>query len=233
MRLHLILAALLGVASPIAPDAPLVLSDLVTGPASHVTVTNRAHQPVTAWSIGVTAQKPQGGLHREVYTTEGYLSEVTHGLPRAAERLERLMPGETRELPLDPVPDGAKADVIAVVMDDGTATGEEAAVAAIFANRVKERDALKSVVDAFDAVLPAKHGAAALDDLKDRLAALVARNDNVPCHAALDAVQAYAKKGEADRIDQSLRTYADFVSKEHALAVKHAQRRTANASRQR
>ena len=31
-------------------------------------------------------------------------------------------------------------------------------MAAIFANRVKERDALKTVVDAFNEVLPAKHG---------------------------------------------------------------------------
>jgi len=102
---------------------------------------------------------------------------------------------------------------------------EEAAIASIFANRVKERDALKAVVEAFNAVLPAKHGEEALADLKDRFSALVARNDNVPCHAALDAVQAYAKKGEARNIDESLRTYADFVGKEYALAQKHSQRK--------
>ena len=91
------------------PDMPVTVSDVTTGASSHVRVTNTASQPVTAWSLAVTSEKPGGGLHREVYTTEGYLSEVTHGLPRAAERLERLMPGESRELPLDPLPEGAKA----------------------------------------------------------------------------------------------------------------------------
>jgi hypothetical protein len=111
-------------------------------------------------------------------------------------------------------------------MDDGTAMGEEAALAPIFANRVKERDALKAVVDAFDAVLPAKHGADALSALKARFSALLERDDNVPCHAALDAVQAYERKAQALEIDNSLRTYAQFVTKEYQLAVKHSQRRS-------
>jgi len=206
------------------PDMPVTVSDVTTGASSHVRVTNTASQPVTAWSLAVTSEKPGGGLHREVYTTEGYLSEVTHGLPRAAERLERLMPNESRELPLDPLPEGAKAHVIAAVMNDGTAIGEEAAIASIFANRVKERDALKAVVDAFGDVLRTKHGSEALAALKDRFTALVEHDDTVPCHAALDAVQAYAKK-EGKDIDESLRTYADFVNKEYALAVKHSQRK--------
>ena len=75
-------------------------------------------------------------------------------------------------------------------------------------------------------MLPAKHGADALAALKDRFAALVEQNDNVPCHAALDAVQAYERKGQADQVDKSLRTYADFVTREYDLAVKHSQRTT-------
>src|SRR5580765_5784511 len=185
-----------------AAESPLIVSDLVTGDASHVRITNSGSQPVTAWSLAVTTEPAPGRTHREVYTTDGYLSEVTHGLPRAAERLERLMPGESRDLPLDPLPAGAKVDVIATVLDDGSAIGEEKALTSIFANRVKERDALKSVVDAFNAVLPAKHGADALAALKDRLSALVAQNDNVPCHAALDAVQSDERKGQADQVDK-------------------------------
>lgn len=180
---------------------------------------------MTAWSIAAITESAGGRTHREVYTTEGYLSEVTHGLPKAAERLERLMPGQSRDLPLDALPAGAKVEVVATVLDDGTAIGEEAALTSIFANRAKERDALKKVVDVFNAVLPNKHGAEALSALKDRFAALVEKDDNVPCHAALDAVQAYAKKGQAENIDKSLRTYAEFVNKEYALAQKHAQRR--------
>ena len=225
--MRILVAALLTVAASTAgaAESPLVVKDLVTGESTHVRITNTSRQPVTAWSLATITEAAGGRTHREVYTTDGYLSEVTHGLPKAAERLERLMPGESRDLPLDPLPAGAKVEVVATVLDDGTAMGEEAALASIFANRVKERDALKSVVDAFNAVLPAKHGAEALSALKDRFAALVEHDDNVPCHAALDAVQAYEKQEPADQIDKSLHTYADFVGKEYALAVKHSQRR--------
>jgi hypothetical protein len=223
MSMTFIFAALM--ASTLTAETPVIISDLVTGPASHVRVTNTARQPVTAWSVAASTETSDGRVHREVYTTDGYLSELTHGLPRAAARLERLMPGESRDLPLDPLPEGAKADVIAAVLDDGTAMGEEAVVGSIFAARVKERDALKAVTDVFGAVLPTLHGAAALTALKEQLTALSARGDSVPCHAALDAVQAYQLKGDEAQVDQSLRTYADFVRREYELAAKHSQRR--------
>jgi hypothetical protein len=227
MSMRILLPALVALLAwtPQADESPLIVSDVVTGAASHVKLTNTSRQPVTAWSIAAVTETAAGRTHREVYTTDGYLSEVTHGLPKAAERFERLMPGEARELPLDPLPAGAKVDVIATVMDDRTAIGDDKALASIFANRARERDALKAVVDAFGEVLPARHGADALTALKDRLAVLVERNDNVPCHAALDAVQAYERRGAADQVDKSLQAYADFVNKEYALAQKHSQRR--------
>ena len=227
MSTYTFLSALLAVVASAGQTAesPVIVSDLATGGSSHVRIANTSRQPVTAWSLAATTEKSGGGTHREVYTTDGYLSEATHGLPKAAERLERLMPGESRELPLDPLPAGATVDVIAAVMDDGTAVGEEQAQAAIFANRVKERDALKAVVDVFGAVLPEKRGAEALSALRDRFSALVQQNDSVPCHAALDAVQAYERKAQAPEIDTSLRTYAEFVNREYQLAAKHSQRR--------
>lgn len=219
-------ALLLAVAATAqAADSPVIVSDVVTGEASHVRITNSARQPVTAWSLAASTEAPGGRTHREVYTTDGYLSEVTHGLPKAAARFERLMPGETRELPLDPLAAGARVEVVAAVMDDGTAIGNEKAVASIFANRVKERDALKAVVDAFNEVLPAKRGSEAIAALKERLGALVENNDNVPCHAAFDAVQTYERKGQPNQVDRSLKTYVEFVTKEYALAQKHSQRR--------
>jgi hypothetical protein len=227
MSMRILFAALLALIASTAQaaESPLIISDIVTGEGSHVRITNTGRQPVTAWSLAAITESSGGRTHREVYTTEGYLSEVTHGLPKAAERLERLMPGQSRDLPLDPLPAGAKVEVVATVLDDGTATGEEAALTAIFANRAKERDALKKVVDVFNAVLPNTHGAEALSALKDRFGALVEKDDNVPCHAALDAVQAYEKRGQPDQIDKSLRTYAEFVTKEYELAVKHSQRK--------
>lgn len=227
MSMRLLFVALLTslASTAAAADSPLIISDLVTGDSSHVRITNTSSQPVTAWSLATTVQTAGGRSHREVYTTDGYLSEATHGLPHAAERLERMMPGEVRDLPLDQLPAGAKVEVIATVLDDGTAIGEEAALASIFENRVKERDALKAVVDAFNSVLPAKHGEDALSALKDKFSALVAHDDNVPCHAALDAVQAYEQKADTEQIDNSLNTYAEFVAKEYALAQKHSQRK--------
>ena len=208
-----------------AAESPVIVSDLLTGEASRVRITNTARQPVTAWSLAATTETSAGRTHREVYTTDGYLSEVTHGLPKAAARFERLMPGEARDLPLDPLPAGAKVEIVATVMDDGTAIGEEKAIAAIFANRVKERNALKAVVDAFNTVLPLAHGNEALAALKDKLGALVERDDNVPCHAALEAVEAYERRGHTESVDKSLRTYAEFVTREYALAEKHSQRK--------
>src|SRR6266478_172223 len=110
-------------------EMPVTVSNLVTGPQSRVRLTNTSKQPVTAWSLATTMQAEGGRTHREVYTADGYLSEVTHGLPGASERLERLLPGQSRDITLDPLPAGATVEIIAVVMDDGSASGDEQAIA--------------------------------------------------------------------------------------------------------
>jgi hypothetical protein len=211
----------------IAAELPLVADHLVTGPKSHVMLTNRANQPITAWALAVITHPDVGRTHREVETVDGYLSEATHGLAGAPARLERLMPGETRDVDLDPLPDGATVEVTAVILDDGTAIGDESVVAPIFARRVRERDALGAVAQTFADVMTSTHGADALDTLRARLDALSIRNE-VPCRAAIDAVDTY-KQRVADRtpaqIDGSLRAYAAFVTREWELAKKHAQRR--------
>jgi hypothetical protein len=225
--MRIFLPALLLTAAVQASQMPLTISDLVTGAPTHVRITNTGNQPVTAWSLATEAQFGDR-THREVYTADGYLSEVTHGLPGSSERLERLMPGQSRELPLDPLPAGATVTVIAAVLDDGTAIGDQEVIDSIFAKRAKERDALKAVVDAFTDVLPAKHGTEALTALRSRFAALLQREDSVPCRAAMDAVQSFERKGNAGEIDQSLSNYANFVKRQFDLAAKHAERRRAN-----
>jgi hypothetical protein len=210
-----------------AAEIPLTVSDVVTGPESHVRLTNTSTQPVTAWSLAATTQSG-GRTHRDVYTVDGYLSELTHGLPGAAEHRERLLPGQSREIPLDPLPAGATVDAVAVVLDDGTAIGDEAALAPIFAKRAKERDALKAVADAFGEVLPAQHGADAIAPLTERLNALAQRDDSLPCRAALEAVQSLQRGMPADQIDQSLQKYGQFVGRQYELAAKHSQRRSRN-----
>jgi hypothetical protein len=211
----------------VAPaDLPLTVSHIVTGPDSRVTLTNTAAQPVTAWSLATITRASNGRTHREVWTADGYLSEVTHGLNGASERLERLMPRQSREITVDPLPDGATVEVAAVVMDDGTAMGDERELQLIFDHRVKERDALRAVVEAFDDVRRAQHGTAALDALHDKLSAIAQRAESLPCRAALDAVDTYrARGGEPEAIDQSLGTYAAFVTREYELAARHAQRK--------
>ena len=89
----------------------------------------------------------------------------------------------------------------------------------------RSRDALKTVVDVFNDVLPAKHGSEALAALKNRFGAMAEKDENVPCRAALDSVQAFEKQAQPGQIDKSLRTYADFVNREYQLAVKHSQRK--------
>ncbi len=227
MSMHICLTALLLTAGMNASDMPLAVGQLVTGTPSHVRLTNTSSQPVTAWSLAATTHADGGRTHRDVYTVDGYLSEVTHGLPGASERLERLLPGQSREIALDPLPSGATVEVVAAVLEDGTASGEDQLLASIFAKRVKERDALRAVVEAFNEVLPAKHGADALTALTQRLTALVQREESIPCRAALDAVQTFERKTSADEVDRSLRTYADFVKREYDLAAKHAERRGA------
>jgi hypothetical protein len=80
------------------------------------------------------------------------------------------------------------------------------------------------VVDAFNDVLPARHGAEALTALRERFAALAQRDESIPCRAALEAVQTFQQKAGAEEIDNSLRTYAAFVQKEYALAERHSRR---------
>jgi hypothetical protein len=218
-------AALLIASTAYAADMPLTVSDVVTGPKSSVRLRNTANQPVTAWSLAATSRNQSGRTHREVYTVDGYLSEVTHGLPGAEEHRERLMPSQSREVPLDPLPAGATVDVVAVVLADGSALGDEDLIAQIFANRVKERDALKAVVNGFNEVLPTKHGTEAVAELKQRFAALVQQNDAIPCRAALDAVQRFEQTSETAQVDQALRSYADFVTSEFQLAARHATRK--------
>jgi hypothetical protein len=207
-----------------AADLPVTISQIATGSSAHVTLTNTGNQPVTAWALATTTRAETGRTRREVETADGYLSEISHGLPGSSERLERLLPRESRVIALDPLPAGAVVDVIAVVLDDRTAMGDEQVIASIFARRARERDGLRAVVDAFNDVLQAKRGAETLDALRDRLTTIAAREPSVPCRAALDAVETYrGRGGSADAIDQSLRTYAAFVTREYELAAKHAQ----------
>jgi len=223
MRIFLSTVLLAAVAS--AAEMPLKVSDVATGAQSHARLTNTASQPVTAWSLAATTRADGGRTHREVFTVDGYLSELTHGLPGSSEQRERLMPGQSRQVSLDAQPAGTTVDVIAAVLDDGTAIGDQEVLAGIFAKRARERDGLKAVADAFKEILPAKHGADALAALKQRFSALVQRDDSIPCRAALEAVQTFEQKGTPEQIDQSLRSYADFVTRQYALAAKHAERR--------
>ncbi|HWF84602.1 MAG TPA: hypothetical protein VG222_07145 [Vicinamibacterales bacterium] len=223
--IHL-LAALAVVASVSAADMPLTASHLVVGPNSRVTLTNTADQPVTAWGLATVTHPAGGRTHREIEIADGYLSEVTHGLPGASTRLERLAAGQSREISLDAVPEGATVEVIAVVLNDGTAMGDEPVIREIFARRVKERDALGAVADAFRDVLRAQQGVAALDALRNRLTTIAQREQSLPCRAALDAVEMYrTKSANPAAIDQSLGTYAAFVTREYEIAAKHAQRK--------
>src|SRR5262249_41915588 len=135
-----------------ADEFPMTADHLVTGPNSRIMLMNTGNQPITSWALAITTSTATG-QHREQWTVHGYLSEVTHGLPGAANPLERLLPGEAREVPLDPVVKGATVEIVMVVLDDGTAIGDDQSIASIFERRAKERDALGAVARTFEEVL--------------------------------------------------------------------------------
>jgi hypothetical protein len=75
-------------------------------------------------------------------------------------------------------------------------------------------------------VLQDQHGLEALESLKVRLAA-VEGDGSVPYRAARDAVDTFlarARGGRVEEAERSARLYADFVRRQHELAVKHARR---------
>src|SRR5205823_14605927 len=131
---------------------------------------------------------PEGGIRRVFHSAEAYMSDVTGDLLGAAPRVQRLLPGQAGAVPVDPMPDAASFQAMAVVLDDDTALGDEQTIAQFFQKRVAERDALKAVVDTFNAVLSQKNGAAALDELKARFGAGNSAEESVPHRSARDAV---------------------------------------------
>jgi hypothetical protein len=216
------------VAGFLAADFPLAVERVVPGPPSEVVLRNGGTQPVNAWSFAVSTPNANGGVHRVVYTADAYLSEVTSGLPQSVPHLDRLLPGQSRAFPIDPVSGTPSVQVVAVVLQDGTAMGEEATIKSLFDKRAFERDELRKVVDSFNTVLAAGHGMAALQDLATRLAQPDAGEESVPHRSAREAVDAFlqrAKSGGEDDAERSARTYATFVQRQYDLAVKQAQRK--------
>jgi hypothetical protein len=75
-------------------------------------------------------------------------------------------------------------------------------------------------------VLRSQQGVAALDALRSRLMTIAQREQSLPCRAALDAVETYrSRSANPAALDQSLATYAAFVTREYELAAKHADRK--------
>lgn len=205
-----------------APTFP-VTARVVPGSTPQVELKNTGDRAVTAWSFAVISPTANG-THREEHSADVYLSEVTRDLPRAPQHLDWLRPGESRMIPVDTAPAGASVEIVALVFDDGGAIGDPQAIAAVFVHRVAERDELKKVVDTFNAALQTHHGAAALEDLRQRFAA--SGEESVPHRTAREAVESWTQKAGApeDQVEQSIRTYLAFVTKQYEAAAKHAQR---------
>jgi hypothetical protein len=212
-----------------AAQFPVVAGALTTaGPNSRVQLTNRGDQPVTAWALAVTTPAVDGQSRRFEETIDAYLSEITRDLPGATDKLNRLLPGEGREVQLQAVPPGSSVEIVAVVLQDGTALGDARTIESIFARRRMERDDLRAVVDVFGAVLPSTTGIAALEELQRRFASGFQRPDSTPVRAAREAVDAYLKvatPANADALVQQLRAYADLVERQYQLAVRHSQQK--------
>src|SRR5262245_11951423 len=166
-----------------APDLPLAITK--AGP-SQVELRNTGSQPISAWAFAISSPNASGGIHRVIHSADVYMSEVTGGLQGAAPHLQRLMPGQSRTMPVDPMPADASLQVIALVLDDDTGLGDDQTIASFFQKRVAERDALNGVVDAFNAVVPQKQGAAALEDLTRRFTSGSGADEHVARRSARD-----------------------------------------------
>jgi hypothetical protein len=209
-------------------DLPLVASDLTAGPNGRLRLTNTAEQPVTAWSLAITTPVVDGQSRRFEATVDAYLSEITRDLPGSTDKLDRLLPGQAREISLQQVPAGSSVEVIAVVLQDGTALGDARTIQSIFERRQIERDDLRAVVDIFSAVLPSTTGLPAFEELKRRFANPPQRSESTPMRSARDAVDSYLKVAtldNADALTQQLRSYADLVQRQYELAVRHSQQK--------
>jgi hypothetical protein len=209
-------------------DLPLVASDLTAGPNGRLRLTNTAEQPVTAWSLAITTPVVDGQSRRFEETVDAYLSEITRDLPGSTDKLDRLLPGQAREISLQQVPAGSSVEVIAVVLQDGTALGDARTIQSIFERRQIERDDLRAVVDIFSAVLPSTTGLPAFEELKRRFANPPQRSESTPMRSARDAVDSYLKVAtldNADALTQQLRSYADLVQRQYELAVRHSQQK--------
>src|SRR5262245_19728397 len=150
-------------------DLPLVVSNLTTGPNSHLRLTNTAEQPVTAWSLAITTPVVDGQSRRFEESVDAYLSEITRDLRGSTDKLDRLLPGQAREISLQQVPVGSSVEVVAVVLQDGTALGDARTIQSIFERRQMERDDLRAVMDIFNAVLPSTTGLPAFEELERRI----------------------------------------------------------------
>jgi hypothetical protein len=211
-----------------AAQLPLVASDVTTGPNSHLRLTNTADQPVTAWSLAITTPVVDGQSRRFEQTVDAYLSEITRDLTGASDKLDRLLPGQAREISVQQLPAGSSAEVVAVVLQDGTALGDAQTIQSIFERRQMERDDLRAVADIFSAVLPSTTGIPALEELRKRFANPPERSESTPMRSARDAVDAYLKVAtldNADALTQQLRSYADLVRRQYELAVRHSQQK--------
>jgi hypothetical protein len=208
-----------------APEFPAAIR-IMAGAPPRIELTNTGTQPITAWSFTVSTPKANGANH-ETHTADVYLSEVTGKLPGAEPHLDRIMPGQSRALPIDAASPGATVEIAALVLQDGTALGDATVIKTFFEHRGLERDQLRAVAETFRTVLAAKRGTAALADLKQQLQSS-AGGESVPQRTARDAVDALLRKaqgGNEDEADRSARAYGEFVTRQYDAAVAHSRRK--------
>jgi hypothetical protein len=180
---------------------------------------------VNAWSLAITTPAGDGRTHQLVETVDAYLSEALSSVSGMPDRVDRLLPGQSREVQLDALPPDSAVRVLAVVFDDNSSVGDPDLIRSIFQRRVTERDELERVVETFSAVLQTSHGLPALEELARRFSAAASEKESIPHRAAREAVGSYMQRatdGNVDQIEQLLRAYAGLVQRQHELAVRHS-----------
>jgi hypothetical protein len=215
----------------LAVDLPLTATRVAGGSANRVELRNTGTQPINAWVFAVSTPNPSGGIHRVIHSADVYLSEVTEALNGAEPHLRPLQPGEARAVPVDPLAAEASIQVLAAVFDNNTAAGDEQTIDSIFQQRRADRDEFKAVLETFNTVLVGTHGVAALPPLQQRFAADAGTSESTPHRAARESVTAMLQRGPGatdEAVDQSLRSYVTFVTRQYEIAAKRAVRNFSN-----
>jgi hypothetical protein len=213
-------------------EVPVVIHDAqLKSDRLELELVNNGPSPATAWTIDVNVHRTVGGPSRHSSIgIDNYTVDAVRGLVPAKEVDAKFpQPGQPYAFSImgsfESVPE---VHVVAVVLEDGTAYGDQDVVRQVFERRTAERDAAQSVLAELRGVQRSKRGMAALVDAKARMAIPLANSPGAGMWRLADQNLALKiREAEAGRTDPdlALASVIDTVGREYQAAIKHSVKR--------